>query len=203
MNLLLKTRHAWGKLKGQPLLPPGIVIGRGVFLGRGVRLDWSHGRHIVIEDGATIADGARLLCHDASSYRRLGITWVAPVCVRARAFIGVDAIVLPGVTIGEDAVVAAGSVVTHDVSRGTVVAGNPAVDVGSTSALDSRRLDELSRVSVFDESRYNGRVLDEPAAKRLDEAVAEHGGYFLAQSHRATNAGSADPSAEPDAGSRT
>jgi maltose O-acetyltransferase len=36
------------------------------------------------------------------------------------------AIVLPGVTIGENAVVGAGSVVTRDVPRGLVVAGNPA-----------------------------------------------------------------------------
>ena len=41
-------------------------------------------------------------------------------------FVGMDALVLKGVTIGEGAVVGAGSVVTQDVPRRTVVAGNPA-----------------------------------------------------------------------------
>jgi maltose O-acetyltransferase len=41
-------------------------------------------------------------------------------------WIGTGAIILPGVTIGDGAVVGAGSVVTSDVKSGTVVAGNPA-----------------------------------------------------------------------------
>ena len=50
----------------------------------------------------------------------------APIVVEDKAWIGFDVIVLKGVTIGEGAVVAAGSVVTKDVSPYTVVAGNPA-----------------------------------------------------------------------------
>src|SRR5581483_1745671 len=46
--------------------------------------------------------------------------------VRARAAIGSGAVVLGGVTIGEDAIVGAGAVVTTDVAQGAVVAGNPA-----------------------------------------------------------------------------
>lgn len=41
-------------------------------------------------------------------------------------WIGAGAIVLPGVTVGENAVIGAGSVVTHDVPANTVAAGNPA-----------------------------------------------------------------------------
>src|SRR5262249_35435886 len=46
--------------------------------------------------------------------------------VRRRASIGANATILPGITIGEQAVVAAGSVVTHDVSARVLVQGNPA-----------------------------------------------------------------------------
>jgi acetyltransferase-like isoleucine patch superfamily enzyme len=46
--------------------------------------------------------------------------------VRRRASIGSGAVILGGVTIGEGALVGAGSVVTHDVPSHTVVAGNPA-----------------------------------------------------------------------------
>ena len=50
----------------------------------------------------------------------------APIVIGSDAWIGARAIVLPGVTIGEGAVVAAGAVVTKDVEPWTVVGGNPA-----------------------------------------------------------------------------
>jgi acetyltransferase-like isoleucine patch superfamily enzyme len=54
----------------------------------------------------------------------------APVVLADRAWVGTGAIVLKGVTVGESAVVAAGSVVTKDVPPKTVVAGSPAKVVG-------------------------------------------------------------------------
>lgn len=51
---------------------------------------------------------------------------VAPVSLGKNVWIGSGAMILPGVSIGDNAVVAAGSVVTKDVAAGTVVAGNPA-----------------------------------------------------------------------------
>ena len=50
----------------------------------------------------------------------------APIVIEDRAWIGFNAIILKGVTIGEGSVVAAGAVVTKDVEPYTVVAGNPA-----------------------------------------------------------------------------
>ena len=50
----------------------------------------------------------------------------APIEIQDDAFLGMESLVLKGVTVGEGAVVGAGSVVTRDVRPGTVVAGNPA-----------------------------------------------------------------------------
>ena len=50
----------------------------------------------------------------------------APITINDRAWVGSSAIILKGVTIGEGAVVAAGSVVTEDVAPYTIVGGNPA-----------------------------------------------------------------------------
>jgi len=54
----------------------------------------------------------------------------APIVIKDDVFVGMEALVLKGVTIGEGAVVGAGSVVTQDVPPRTVVAGNPAQVVG-------------------------------------------------------------------------
>ena len=53
----------------------------------------------------------------------------APITIGDKVWIGMNAIILKGVTIGEGAVVGAGAVVTHDVPAWTVVAGNPACEV--------------------------------------------------------------------------
>lgn len=51
---------------------------------------------------------------------------VYPVYIQDNVWIGCNSIILPGVTIGENSVIAAGSVVTKNVNKNTVVAGNPA-----------------------------------------------------------------------------
>jgi maltose O-acetyltransferase len=58
--------------------------------------------------------------------RATGAEWGRPIRIGADAWIGGGAILLPGVSIGEGAIVAAGAVVTRDVPAGTTVAGNPA-----------------------------------------------------------------------------
>ncbi|QOY96378.1 sugar O-acetyltransferase [Massilia sp. UMI-21] len=58
--------------------------------------------------------------------RRSGLESGRPVTIGRNAWIGGGAIILPGVRIGDEAVVGAGSVVTHDVPDGARVAGNPA-----------------------------------------------------------------------------
>jgi acetyltransferase-like isoleucine patch superfamily enzyme len=59
-------------------------------------------------------------------WRHLGKTRTAKVVIRDNCYIGYGTIVLPGVTIGPDSIVGAGSVVTRDVPPRTVVAGVPA-----------------------------------------------------------------------------
>ena len=52
--------------------------------------------------------------------------FLKPIVLETNSWIGSNATILPGITIGENSVVAAGSVVTKDVPANTIVAGNPA-----------------------------------------------------------------------------
>ena len=67
-------------------------------------------------------------CHPLDAVERdMGVEWAEPVVVGNSVWIGGNAVILPGVTIGNNVVVGAGSVVTRDIPDNVVVAGNPAV----------------------------------------------------------------------------
>ncbi len=129
-------RRARLRLRGWPDLEGlerhGLRLGRNVFVGGGTVLDADFAHLIEIGDDTVISLGVMVLAHDASTRRHLGYSRVAPVRIGQRVFVGARAIVLPGVTIGDDAIVGAGSVVTADVAPATVVAGNPARPITST-----------------------------------------------------------------------
>jgi maltose O-acetyltransferase len=133
---LLRRLHGWPNLEG--LQRDGLRLGRNVFVAGGTHLDPDFCWLIDIGDDTVISLGVMVLAHDASTRRHTGYTRVARVRIGARVFVGAHAIVLPGVTIGDDAVVGAGSLVRHDVPPGTVVAGNPARPLGSTEAYAER-----------------------------------------------------------------
>ncbi|GAO45437.1 DapH/DapD/GlmU-related protein [Flavihumibacter petaseus] len=82
---------------------------------------------ITIEDDVLIAPKVSLLSesHGLSPDERHGLL-TGPIHIKRNAWIGAGATILPGVTIGENAVVAAGAVVSKDVPANTVAAGVPA-----------------------------------------------------------------------------
>lgn len=82
---------------------------------------------ITIEDGVLIAPKVSLLSegHPASPENRHSLM-VAPIHIKKNAWIGANATILPGVTVGENAIVAAGAVVSKDVPDNTVAGGIPA-----------------------------------------------------------------------------
>jgi len=105
-----------------------IEIGRNVFINHGCSF-LSLGR-IIIEDEVLIGPKVNLITesHPLNPVDRKALL-VKPVVIKRNAWIGVGATILPGVTVGENAVVAAGSVVSKDVPANSVVAGVPAKHV--------------------------------------------------------------------------
>jgi len=102
-----------------------ITFGKNVFINSGCRFQDQGG--IIIGDGALIGHNVVLatLNHGLAPEKRQDI-YPAPIIIGKNVWIGANATVLPGVTIGDNAIIAAGAVVTKDVSVNTVVAGVPA-----------------------------------------------------------------------------
>jgi maltose O-acetyltransferase len=122
----------------------GLKLGTGVFIGGGTFLDPDFCFLIEIGDDTTLSLDVFVLAHDASTRTHVGYSRVAPVRIGSGVFIGARALILPGVTIGDGAVVAAASVVTRDVPRATVVAGNPARRLATTEAYFERHRRRLA-----------------------------------------------------------
>lgn len=80
---------------------------------------------ITIEDDAMIAANVQLISNNHDLQDRM-LLLCKPVRICRKAWIGAGATILPGVTVGENPVVAAGAVVTKDVAPNTIVGGNPA-----------------------------------------------------------------------------
>lgn len=121
------------KIRPAILRSIGCKVGKDVFIGDHVRVDAGHADLIILEDHAHIAGGCRLLCHqrDLSNYHvgddyaKLGYK-LSPICLKKGSLIGMETMIMPGVTIGEGAIVGAGSLVTKDIPAWTIATGRPA-----------------------------------------------------------------------------
>lgn len=100
-----------------------VKVGNNVIIMNGSLMMASGG--ITIEDDTMIAANARLISNNHDLDKRSVIT-CKPILIKRNCWIGAGAIILRGITIGENSVVGAGSVVTKDVPDNVVVAGNPA-----------------------------------------------------------------------------
>lgn len=84
---------------------------------------------VTIGDGTQIGPGVQILAADHprdAATRARGLEFGRPVHIGRNVWIGAGAIILPGVTIGDDALIGAGSVVTRDVPATATAMGNPA-----------------------------------------------------------------------------
>jgi maltose O-acetyltransferase len=88
---------------------------------------------ISIGDDCIFGKDVLIYAHDASMTRHLGFVEIGKVTIGRRTYIGARTLILPGVTIGDDVIVGAGSVVTKDIPSNSVAVGNPARVIRPTS----------------------------------------------------------------------
>lgn len=98
----------------------GMDIGDDVFISLRARIDFTNPRGVHIGEGTYVAFNSIIFAHDMSRLLRTD-TYVGKFC-----FVGAQAIVMPGVRVGDHCIIGSGAVVTRDVPSGSIVAGNPA-----------------------------------------------------------------------------
>jgi acetyltransferase-like isoleucine patch superfamily enzyme len=118
---------------------------------------------ISIGNKVTITSGVKLITHDGStglmndekgrrySYQR--------VTIGNNVFIGVNSIIMPGVKIEDNTIIAAGSVVTKSIPKGKIVAGVPAIIIGEYKDLEKKMLEEyVSDKDIDSNKSYELRI---------------------------------------------
>lgn len=111
----------------------GCHVGKNTFFGDYVRMDTSYANMIYIGDYTHITSGCRLLCHqrDLTGYcvgdnaADLGYK-TGEIHIGKGVMVGMESIIMPGVTIGDGAIIGAGSIVTRDIPAWTIATGRPA-----------------------------------------------------------------------------
>jgi len=104
-----------------------LIVGNNTYIGKGVFFDLAE--QIVIEDSVVIGAKATFLTHWDVGNRAMSRYYkrkTGKIVIKNSSWIGANVTILQGVTIGEFAVVAAGSVVLEDVPPYSLYAGNPA-----------------------------------------------------------------------------
>ena len=108
----------------------GVKMGTGCFIDPSAIVETAYAENVTLGDDVRITAGAIIMTHIKAPHylRATGImpAVVKPVVLEDHCFIGVNAVVLPGVTVGRASVVASGSVVVSNVPPYTMVSGNPA-----------------------------------------------------------------------------
>ena len=130
--LLLERLASAGQ--GAVIRPPfHCDYGFNIHLGTGVFLNFNCVILDVVEvrigDKTQIGPGVQILTADhprSPEERAGGLEFGRPIVIGRNVWIGGGAILLPGITVGDDALIGAGSVVTRDVPAGATVVGNPA-----------------------------------------------------------------------------
>ena len=121
------------KLRPRLLRKIGCHVGKNVFIGDYVRVDLNHADLIYVGDYAHITSGCRLLCHqrNLNGYRKgdnaanLGYK-LGEIHIGKGVMIGMESMIMPGVTIGDGAIIGAKSLVTKDIPAYTIAMGQPA-----------------------------------------------------------------------------
>lgn len=140
----------------------GVVFGRGCrFLSVSRSTFGTEPYLIKLGDHVTITGGVRFITHDGGvwifRHELPEIDVFGPIVIGNNVFVGLNAIIMPGATVGDDVVIGAGSVVTGSLTSGGVYAGVPARRIMSSEAYKEkvlRKADFVRSIGAANKKKY-------------------------------------------------
>ena len=138
-------------------------------------IDNNHINLLSIGDNVTIASGAKLELHDASTNRILGYSKIGRISIGNNVFIGANSLILPNVAIGDNCIIGAGSVVVRDIPSGIVAVGNPCRVVGAYEDFIAKNK-ELFNCSKVYKKQYD--KMSEKERRKQSEELKDGGFAF-------------------------
>ena len=111
-----------------------VIAGKGIFVGRNVWKSFAlsggcyiqGGNGIYIGDDTIFAPGVKIISANHDTKNITSWSHERPLRIGCRCWIGANAVILPGVELGNDCIIGAGAVVTGNIPSGCIAAGNPA-----------------------------------------------------------------------------
>ncbi|MBI1824633.1 MAG: acyltransferase [Nitrospirae bacterium] len=178
LNIIEKIKRYRREKYFSNLLKRGLVLGDDVQINDGVFIDPSHCFLITIKDRTVLAPCVRLIAHDASMFRFIGVTRIGRIMIEEDCFIGDSTLVLPGVRIGPNSVVGAGSVVVKDIPPNSVAVGNPAKVICSLETFLAKHKEIREKGRTFHENEYNIFQITKEKKEEMLDYLAKNIGYM-------------------------
>ena len=148
----------WGGLRKWLQKKRGVKIGKNVHWGTNVVVDYPYPNFVKVEDGASISGSDYFLTHCKPMKYHEGFveSYVAPIIIHKNAWIALNVTLMPGVEVGEGAIVSAGSIVSKDIPPFTVAQGNPARVITDIAEMvrSNYEPDEFERLLAERKQRY-------------------------------------------------
>jgi acetyltransferase-like isoleucine patch superfamily enzyme len=165
----------------EDLVKRGLKKGKNVWISPGARLDMNYPYLISIGDNVVIGPRARLVTHDTTIYHLTGgYMRVGRIDIRDNCVISMNSVILPGVTIGPNSMVAAGSVVNKDVPPNTCVAGIPARFYAKYEDLSQKMKDNIQNGPIFEAVDLSkGEDEEDPDRKRRIIEASKNGDVYI------------------------
>jgi acetyltransferase-like isoleucine patch superfamily enzyme len=118
---------------------------------------------ISLGDHVTVTAGVRFITHDGGLWvfrsADPDVDLFTPIIIGTNVFVGLNAIILPGVRVGDNCVIGAGAVVTKSVPSGSIVAGNPARIVGNVESYWAKIEGRVERIRSMSIDQKRARLL--------------------------------------------
>lgn len=174
--MINKMRKIYKAIYLKHLIRYGLKVGQNFQMEKGCNIDANFPWLIEIGNNVTMASWVYIAAHDGASKNLLGYSRVGRVKVGNNVFIGTKSIIMPGVTIGQNSIIGANSVVTTNVPANSVVAGVPAKIICDIKTYKEKLIKRKELQPVFD-SKYTlrGGITREKKEEMIEKLTVSSG----------------------------